>query len=98
MFTFDHRDTDQLDTRDALAPTPFMAPVHAEHVFESRSYAAAVEHMAAQMRAAEPFSAITGGPGSGKTTLCRTLAEFRHERALVACVSAAADFALLTQC
>ena len=66
-----------VDSPFALAPDP-------RYLFESQSHSAALEQLASAVPRHEALVVITGEVGTGKTTLCRAVADQRGPRTLVA--------------
>jgi type II secretory pathway predicted ATPase ExeA len=66
-----------------LREPPFSLTPNPRYVFESRAHKAALEHITAGFRR-EGFTIVTGEVGTGKTMLCRVVAEQRDPRVFLA--------------
>jgi general secretion pathway protein A len=72
-----------------LREPPFALTANPRYVFESRSLSSAVQEITRALERHEPVTVITGAAGTGKTLMCRTLANMRDPHTFVAVVSAA---------
>jgi type II secretory pathway predicted ATPase ExeA len=70
-----------------LREPPFTLTANTRFTFDSRAYAGVVETIVRALERHEPLLVITGPPGSGKTLVCRTVADWRNSRTFVALVS-----------
>jgi type II secretory pathway predicted ATPase ExeA/cell division septation protein DedD len=66
-----------------LREPPFSLTPNPRYVFESRAHRVALEHITAGFRR-EGFTIVTGEVGTGKTMLCRVVAEQRDPRVFLA--------------
>ena len=66
-----------------LREPPFSLTPNPRYVFESRAHRAALEHITAGF-CREGFTIVTGEVGTGKTMLCRVVAEQRDPRVFLA--------------
>lgn len=71
-----------------LAEPPFTLTSSLRFLFESASYRAALKELSYSLSRREPIIVVTGPIGTGKTTLCRMIAERRGPRTVVAVISA----------
>lgn len=74
-----------------LAESPFALTSNPRFLFQSASYQAALNQIAYALPRHEPIIVLTGAIGTGKTTLCRILAERGGSRTLVATISSPPD-------
>jgi type II secretory pathway predicted ATPase ExeA len=74
-----------------LAEAPFALTSNTRFLFESEAYQAALKEIAYGLPRGEPIIVITGAIGTGKTTLCRIIAEQHGPRTLVATISSPPD-------
>jgi general secretion pathway protein A len=74
-----------------LAEPPFTLTSNPRFLFESASYQAALQEIAYALPRREPIIVVTGAIGTGKTTLCRIIAERRGPRTVVATISTPPD-------
>jgi general secretion pathway protein A len=70
-----------------LRESPFTLTANTRFTFDSRAYAGVVETIVRALERHEPLLVITGPPGSGKTLVCRTVADWRNSRTFVALIS-----------
>lgn len=68
------------ELRFGLLERPFSLTPDPKYFVATRSHGAALEGLGSALLRREPFVAATGGPGVGKTLLCRTLVEQRRRR------------------
>jgi general secretion pathway protein A len=70
-----------------LAEAPFALTSSPRFLFESASYRAALKEVDYALSRREQIIVVTGPIGTGKTTLCRMIAERRGPRTIVATIS-----------
>ena len=70
-----------------LAEAPFALTSSPRFLFESASYLAALKEVDYALSRREQIIVVTGPIGTGKTTLCRMMAERRGPRTVVATIS-----------
>ncbi len=70
-----------------LAESPFKLTSSPRFLFESASYRAALKEIDYALSRREQIIVVTGPIGTGKTTLCRMIAERRGPRTVVATIS-----------
>jgi type II secretory pathway predicted ATPase ExeA len=70
-----------------LRESPFTLTANTRFTFDSRAYAGVVETIVRALQRHEPLLVITGPPGSGKTLVCRTVADWRNGRTFVALIT-----------
>ena len=70
-----------------LAESPFKLTSSPRFLFESASYRAALKELDYALSRREQIIVVTGPIGTGKTTLCRMIAERRGPRTVVATIS-----------
>jgi general secretion pathway protein A len=74
-----------------LAESPFALTSNPRFLFESTSHQAALKEIAYGLPRREPIIVVTGAIGTGKTTLCRIVAERQGPRTVVATISSPPD-------
>src|SRR5712671_5312792 len=74
-----------------LAESPFKLTSSPRFLFESASHRAALKEIGYALSRREPIIVVTGPIGTGKTTLCRTIAERHGPRTVVAVISSPPD-------
>jgi type II secretory pathway predicted ATPase ExeA len=79
--------TEGYERHFGLAEAPFTLNSSPRFLFESASYQAALKEITYALPRREPIIVITGPIGTGKTTLCRIIAERRGPRTVVATIS-----------
>ena len=79
--------TEGYERHFGLAEAPFTLNSSPRFLFESASYQAALNEITYALPRREPIIVVTGPIGTGKTTLCRIIAERRGPRTVVATIS-----------
>jgi general secretion pathway protein A len=79
--------TDGYERYFGLAESPFTLTSSPRFLFESASYRAALKEIDYALSRREQIIVVTGPIGTGKTTLCRMIAERRGPRTVVATIS-----------
>ena len=72
-----------------LREAPFALTANPRFVFESRSLSSAIEEITQALGRHEPLVVVTGRAGTGKTLVCRTLADLRDPHTFVAVLATA---------
>ncbi len=82
-----HRTPLTYETFFGLRESPFALPADPKFLFRSRAHERAAEDVIAALARRDRVIAVTGGPGVGKTMLCRTIVDRLDRRSVTSLVT-----------